>query len=124
MLTTDRAIAAPAASAWIVLTELDRWPEWGPSIRRAVLDDGGRVLSPGATGRVETAVGIGLPFRITEFVDGERWAWNVAGRSATEHVVTPLGPDRCRVAFGVPWWAPPYLAVCALALRRIERMVT
>jgi hypothetical protein len=33
--------------------------------------------------------------------------------------VVPDG-DGCRVTFGVPIWAPAYLAVCALALKRIE----
>jgi hypothetical protein len=40
---------------------------------------------------------------------------------ATEHSVTATGPSRCRVEMSVPWWAPAYLGVVAVALRRIRR---
>ncbi|MFN3216539.1 MAG: hypothetical protein ACE367_08600 [Acidimicrobiales bacterium] len=50
-------------------------------------------------------------------------SWKVAGVPATSHAVEALGDDRCRAGFGVPVAAAPYLAVCALALRRIERIV-
>jgi hypothetical protein len=33
--------------------------------------------------------------------------------------VEPLGPDRCRLSFGVGWVALPYLAVCRVAIGRI-----
>lgn len=64
------------------------------------------------------------PFRVTELVEGRRWAWAVGGVAATSHEVEPLGGNRCRVAMGVPWPVAPYLAVCAVALRRIERLAT
>ena len=35
--------------------------------------------------------------------------------------IRAVGADT-RVTFGVPWWAPAYLAVCELALRRLERL--
>ena len=67
-------------------------------------------------------LGLDVPFEITEFDEGVRWTWNVAGVSATDHTVAPLEPARCRVAFGVPWPTAPYLAVCRLALERLESM--
>ena len=118
MLTVGRRMAAPPESAWQVLTDLDAWPRWGPSVRRAELDDGGP-LALGSRGRVWTPVGLSLPFVVTEFERGREWAWHVAGVPATRHSVTPDG-DGCRVTFGVPIWAPAYLAVCAVALKRIE----
>nr|WP_059019222.1 SRPBCC family protein [Mycobacterium sp. M26] len=117
----DRYIDAPAAAVWQILVDLDTWPQWGPSVASAALDDGTRQLSAGATGRVRTAVGVELPFRITEFEPGRHWAWAVAGVGATTHTVTEDG-DGCRVSFGAPWWATPYLAVCGIALARIERL--
>jgi hypothetical protein len=45
----------------------------------------------------------------------------VAGIPATGHRVVP-DPGGCVVTFTVPWWAPFYLPVCAVALRRIERL--
>ena len=119
-LWARREIAAPAPVVWAVLTAADRWSAWGPSIRAARVD--GDDLGPGATGTVTTVAGVDLDFEITEWEPGRRWAWKVAGVGATDHTVDPLGSDRCRVGFGVPWAAAPYLAVCHVALRRIESL--
>ncbi len=122
MLTTTRTMAVPPAAAWRVLTDLDAWPQWGPSVRRAELTDPGP-LRLGSRGKVWTPFGVALPFEITEFDDGHAWAWKVAGVPATHHTVAPLAGG-CRVSFGVPMWAPVYLTVCALALKRIEGLAT
>jgi hypothetical protein len=117
-------VAAPAGRAWQELVELDRWPEWGPTVRGARLDDGRRRLYAGATGSVQTTPGLWLPFRVDEYVEaGPRrvWSWRVAGVHATEHAVVAQGPSRCRVEMSVPWFAPAYLGVVALALRNIRR---
>ncbi|MGF1598061.1 MAG: SRPBCC family protein [Acidimicrobiales bacterium] len=113
-----RDIFSPSTTLWALLTELDRWPQWGPTVRRAVLV--GDRLEKGARGTVTTVFGVRLPFEITAYDEGTRWAWRVAGVQATDHTVTTLGPERCRVGFGVPWPAAPYLAVCRVALDRLE----
>jgi hypothetical protein len=120
MLTTARTMAVDAPAAWRVLTDLAVWPQWGPTVSGAELADPGP-LRLGSRGKVWTPVGVALPFEITEFDDGRSWAWKVAGVPATRHSVTPL-PGGCRVSFGVPIWAPVYLTVCAVALKRIERL--
>lgn len=117
-------VAAPAALAWHELVELDCWPHWGPSVRSARLDDGTGRLRAGATGSVQTALGVRLPFRIDEWsgdAPHRSWSWRVAGVPATGHSVITTGPAQCRVEMSVPWWAPAYLVVVALALRRIRR---
>jgi hypothetical protein len=120
MLTVARTMAASPAAAWGVLTDLDAWPRWGPSVQRAELVEPGP-LRLGSRGKVWTPVGVSLPFEITEFDDGQAWAWKVAGVPATRHAVAPV-PGGCRVSFGVPIWAPAYLAVCVVALKRIENL--
>ncbi len=118
-------VAASSERAWQELVELDRWPEWGPTVRGARLDDGARRLHSGATGSVQTTPGLWLTFVVDEWVDaGPRrvWSWSVAGVHATEHSVSARGPTRCRVEMSVPWWAPAYLGVVALALRNIRRL--
>ena len=120
-LGTD--VAAPLAHAWAELVVLDAWPHWGPTVREAVLDDGSRTLRAGSTGRERTVAGPWLPFAVTDwYVDDVRrtWAWRVAGVPATTHAGTATGPGTCRVAMGVPTWAPAYLGVVALALPRIR----
>ena len=117
--SVSREIASPPETAWRLLTHVDEWPRWGPTVSGGTVDGG--VIGPGARGTVRTVVGVSLPFEITEFVPGRSWAWSVVGVPATRHRVTPTGGG-CVVTFKVPWWAPGYLAVCALALRRIERL--
>lgn len=126
MPSISRRIAAPPEAAWHLLTDLKAWSDWGPSIVGASVDERSGTsgeLRLGARGTVRTVVGVSLPFEITEFVEGERWAWSVAGVPATGHHVEPTA-DGCVVTFSVPWWAPGYLAVCAIALRRIDRLAT
>ncbi len=119
--SVDRRIAAPPEVVWRLLVDVGEWPQWGPSVRRAALDDGAGQISAGAQGTVWTAVGFPVRFTVTEFEPGRRWAWKVAGITATGHDVIPE-PGGCRVRFDVPWWASAYLPVCAAALATIERL--
>lgn len=118
LLWTHRVIDAPAGIVWRLLTDVDAWPAWGPSVRAASLH--GPRFEPGARGSVTPAAGPPLPFEIIEVENGRRWNWKVGGVTATDHVVEPVGPSRCRAGFGVPWPIAPYLAVCRVALRRLE----
>ena len=148
--SVSRRIAAPADAVWALLADTDKWPAWGPSItgvepaaagpaERAAAtpasgpDSGpasglgsgpasGRLAS-GSRGKVRTVLGAALPYTVTAFEPGRYWSWSVAGIPATGHRVIPQGGG-CLVTFTVPWWAPAYLPVCALALRRIERLAT
>ena len=120
-METSVEIAVTAAAAWELLTDTRRWPEWGPSLSRVESAD--RYIGFGTTGRVQTVIGLWLPFRITEFSSGRRWCWEVAGIPATGHRVETLGEIRCRVVFEVPLLAAPYLAVCRLAAQRIRSIL-
>ena len=120
MLSVSRHIDAPADTVWKVLVDPEAWPQWGPTVAGAELDGG--ALTLGATGRVRTPIGVALPFTITEFEPGRRWAWAVAGVPATAHSVEPDGAG-CVASMAAPWWAPAYLPVLAIALRRVEKMV-
>ncbi|OBK71806.1 SRPBCC family protein [Mycobacterium sp. 1274761.0] len=121
MLTISRQIDAPAAAVWKVLCDTDAWPKWGPTVSSGEIDGG--TLTLGATGRVYTPVGVALPFTIIEFEPGRHWKWAVAGVPATAHGVEPTGTG-CRATMSAPWWAPAYLPVLAIALQRIDRMVS
>lgn len=123
MFAVDRLIAAPPSAAWGVLVDLDAWPRWGPTVSAGRLDPAYTELGLHATGVVQTAVRFSVPFEVTEFEPGRHWAWKVAGIPATHHRVEPVG-DCARVSMAVPWWAGPYLAVCALALQRIDAILS
>lgn len=122
MLTVDRMIAAPPQAVWKLLVDLDAWPRWGPPIRRAELDPSYDELTLHAAGTVYTWLPVAVPFVVTEFDPGRYWAWRVAGLPATSHRVDPEN-DGARVTIGVPWWSAPYLTVCSIALRRMERLL-
>lgn len=122
-LTLGLDVAAPGELAWLELIELASWPHWGPTVRAARLDDDGALLHAGATGPVQTPVGLWLPFRTDQWQDtGSRrsWSWRVAGVPATSHTVTSRGDAWCRVEMSVPLLAPAYLAVVSPALGRIR----
>lgn len=119
-LWAERIVPAPAGEVWRLLTDPAAWPRWGPTVRHAEAD--AAEIGPGVRGVVSTVGGVRLPFEITGFETGRRWSWRVAGVAATDHVVEPISQGSCRVAFGVPWPAAPYLAVCHVALARLERM--
>ncbi|MFT7598913.1 MAG: hypothetical protein ACI8TP_001838 [Acidimicrobiales bacterium] len=113
-------IDAAAVDVWPLLVEPRSWPQWGPSVKYAELE--GEQLSEGTTGVVTTVFGIRLGFEITSYAEGSHWAWKVGGIDATDHRIEPLGSDRCRVSFGVPWSAAPYGLVCRIALQRIRTL--
>ncbi|WP_040797654.1 SRPBCC family protein [Nocardia higoensis] len=117
--TVHRHIPAPPEVVWQLLTDLTAWPRWGPTVSAATID--GDRLAAGARGTVTISVGVPLPFVITDFDPGRRWAWAVAGIPATTHEVEPA-EGGCRASMSAPLWAPAYLPVLDIALRRIDRM--
>jgi hypothetical protein len=121
LFSVSRTLAAPPDEVWRLLVEVENWPRWGPTVSQVRLDHSGGRIHEGSTGMVVPPIGVPLPFRVTDFVEGHRWSWRVAGVPATSHRVEAVGAG-ARVTFGVPWWAPAYLAVCELALRRLERL--
>ncbi|MEM9489338.1 MAG: SRPBCC family protein [Myxococcota bacterium] len=114
------AIAAPAERVWMLLTDTEFWPRWGPSV--VAVDCAQRFIERGSTGRVKTALGAWLSFAITEYEPDCYWRWRVAGIPATGHRVEPLGRQRCRLLFEIPIIAAPYAAVCHVASRRLARL--
>lgn len=116
-----RQLDAPASRVWRLITDTRRWPEWGPSVKAVDCDQ--RFITAGSTGRIQTAVGIWLPFTIVAFEPESYWDWRVGGLSATGHRVEPMGPGQCELAFTVPVWAFGYGLVCHLALLRIDRLL-
>jgi len=115
-------VAAPADDVWTLLVDVGHWPEWGPTVTGARLDHPGTRIRAGSTGAVRTPVGVWLPFAITEHDDAAHtWSWQVAGVAATSHRVEEIATG-CRVGFGVPWWAPAYLAVVEVGLRRVRAL--
>ena len=124
--SVSRRMAASVEDVWALLTDTGKWPAWGPSITG--VEPAGTGSAPvsggitlGSRGKVRTVLGVSLPYVVTAFEPGHYWSWSVASIPATGHRIIPRDGG-CVVTFTVPWWAPAYLPVCALALRRIERL--
>ncbi len=113
-------IDAPCDRVWDLLTDTQQWPKWGPSVTGVRCAD--RFIRQGSRGEVRTALGLWLPFAITEFTPTKRWSWRVSGIAATGHRVETVEGGGCRLVFEVPLLAAPYGLVCRLAARRISRM--
>ncbi|MFC7203691.1 SRPBCC family protein [Haloferax namakaokahaiae] len=117
-LVVSRVISASTAECWRLLTDVEYWPAWGPSVS-AVRGVAGRIEA-GSHGEVRVA-GVWVPFTV-ETYERNRWTWRIAGIPATGHRVRPWGVDSCLVSFEVPLAAAPYAAVCAVALERIATL--
>jgi len=114
-----RVIAAPASTMWTLLAQPHRWPEWGPSVRDVECSDD--EIRPGTHGRVQTPIGLWLPFTITAVDPGRTWHWRVAGLAATGHRIEHVDDHHTRVVFEIPAWRLPYAIVCRAALRNLAR---
>jgi uncharacterized protein YndB with AHSA1/START domain len=117
-METSTIIDAPSNLVWEVLIDTHCWSRWGPSVNAVRCRD--RFIQSGSKGYVQTAVGIWIPFEITDFVPGKRWSWRVMNIRATGHRVEYLAIKQCRLIFEVPWLAAPYLLICKIAARRIK----
>jgi hypothetical protein len=121
-LCVGRDVVADRETAWDMLVDTDRWPEWGPSVRAVEAEH--RRIREGTTGRVRLPGGLWLPFEVTACRD-YRWTWRVARIPATGHRVDPPADPGagCRVVFELPPLALGYVPVCLRALERIEGLL-
>lgn len=119
-IAVSRVVDAPTAAVWEVLTDVSRWPDWGPLVTDVAYPD--RTITAGTTGKVQVLGVLWVPFRI-DTCWNYAWTWSVWGirPPADGHRVEDLGGGRSRVVLELPLWAPWYLVVCWLALRNIVR---
>ena len=120
-ITISDELTAAASQVWEVITDTHLWPKWGPSVRGVQCDN--RFIHLGSKGRVQTAVGIWLPFQISSYEHLRFWGWHVLGIEATGHHIHEISKDQTRLTFSMPWWSAPYVIICMLALHRIKKLV-
>jgi len=117
-LVVSRVIDAPADIVWDVLTDTERWPDWGPSITAVESPD--RYIQSGSRGRVRVLGTVWLPFEITA-CENRRWTWRVARIRATGHFVSDH-PAGAVVGFELPVAAAGYVPVCRRSCGRIGQL--
>lgn len=85
-------IDAPPELVWSVTIDVDRWPEWTPTVTSVVREDSGPL-------RVGSAVTMKQPGQpaarwvVTELVDGQRFAWETRRRGLRMVGAHDLTPD-------------------------------
>ncbi|WP_320064711.1 SRPBCC family protein [Micromonospora sp. RTGN7] len=92
-------IAADAERVWQVQTDIDRWPEWTVSVRRARRREPGP-LTVGSTALLEQPRLPPAVWRVVEVEAPYRFAWvsHAPGvRSRGDHLIVPLPDGRVRV---------------------------
>jgi hypothetical protein len=92
-------ISAPADHVWQVFTDVERWPNWTPSVVRAAIVDG-RALDVGTAVRIKQPRMPELAWVVTELTVGRSWTWVATSpgivTSAT-HVVEGIDAVTCRI---------------------------
>ena len=89
-ITTDSPQAP--GRVWAILVDVERWPEWTPSVsRNRRLDPG--PLAVGSRARIHQPRLLPATWRIVELAEGRRFTWVTGGpgvRAVAEHWVEPI----------------------------------
>lgn len=96
-------IDAAASKVWSVLADVVRWPDWTPTMNEVRLRDRDH-LGAASSAEIRQPKLPKAVWTVTEFEDGHRFAWAAGGpgvHTIGDHVVEPLGTDRCRVTLGI-----------------------
>jgi len=113
-------VEAPVERVWEVLREVERWPQWTPtvtSVRR--LDDG--PLAVGSRVRVEQPRIPATVYGVTELEPGRSFTWVATGpgvHTTARHLLEELGTGGTRVTLAVEQ-AGPLGAVMGRFYRRL-----
>jgi len=95
-------IDAPPEKVWSVYTDVERWPEWTPTMQKIErLEDG--PLAAGSTARIEAKGGPPSVWTVTELTDGRSFTWESSARGVklvAWHLIEPDG-DGSKVTLGV-----------------------
>jgi uncharacterized protein YndB with AHSA1/START domain len=89
-ITTD--IPAVPSRVWAILVDVERWPEWTPSVTRVMRLEQGP-LAVGSRARIHQPRLLPATWRIVELAEGRRFAWVTGGpgvRAVAEHSVEPI----------------------------------
>jgi len=91
MITSNTVqVQAPAAEVWAVFADVERWPDWTPSVTSVHPLDG--PLALGARFTIRQPRLPRLTWRVVEFEPGRSWVWRAGaagGRTFAHHLVEP-----------------------------------
>jgi carbon monoxide dehydrogenase subunit G len=86
-------IDAPPERVWAVMSDIERWPEWTPSVTRIERLDAGP-LGPGSQARIRQPKLLPALWTVTALATGHSFAWTTGGpgvRVVARHAVEAVG---------------------------------
>ena len=96
------SVQAPAESVWAVLSDVERWPTWTPSVRTVSLL-GPKPLQIGSRVRIRQPRLAPMTWTVDRFVPGGSFSWTVHTPGVSgwaDHRVDATG-DGCRVTLQI-----------------------
>lgn len=113
---TTREIAASPQTVWKVIADVEKWPEWTPSMRQVTRVDGGE-LSLGSRAKVRQPGLMPLTWTVTHLEPNRGFTWTARSpgvRITARHYVEPV-PAGSRVTLSVRYEGPLGPLVARLA---------
>lgn len=116
-------INRPLSQVWRVLSALEEWPQWTPTMTSV------RRLSGEGTGAVYEVSQPGLPksqLTVTEWIDGKSFTWAASEKPSSmvaEHVLTGINENHTDVTLTISMTGPMVALVWAIWGRKIRRFV-
>ena len=100
---------ATADRVWSVLSELDAWPQWLPTVNRLEREDPDAPHGVGAAYRLEQPRLPRARWVVTEWTPGEGLTWTSSGPGVTTTATHELGPapsGGTEIVLGISWSGP------------------
>jgi uncharacterized membrane protein len=98
-------INAPHDQVWAIMADVERWPEWTPSIKSVERLEQGP-FTTGSRARVRQPRLPVAVWTVTSFEPGRSFEWQNSSpglHSRAVHSVEPTGPDTSRVTLSIDW---------------------
>jgi uncharacterized membrane protein len=98
-------IAAPAEKVWAVMTDVERWPEWTPSVTDVERLDAGP-FGIGSRARIRQPRLPAAVWTVTDAEMGRHFEWRNATpglKTVASHRIEPQAANDCRVTLTLGW---------------------
>jgi uncharacterized membrane protein len=115
-------IDAPTNDVWDVFSDVERWPEWTPSVTNLAAMDGPGI-EVGKRFAIKQPRMPKLVWEVTEVEPGRSWTWvqrSPGGLTRASHEIEPLSGARTRVRQQIDQ-SGPVGSLVGLLMRRMTR---
>ncbi|WP_341716357.1 SRPBCC family protein [Micromonospora sp. FIMYZ51] len=124
-ITVDRLIEADRAALWRVISDLDRWAEFLPTVDEIERLDGPGPITVGSSFRIRQPGLMAATYRITEWHPEADFTWVARSpgvRTTATHRLRPAG-SAVSLQLGISWAGPGAALVRLLFGRRTRRFL-